>query len=239
MTYQEKGKRLRSRISSEVFYDDGIDSGSWLIPYGNMMTILMVFFLILYAFTYFGSNVNYERMVAKIQKDMMKLDNVQKTTEEMEKKMQEIQAAVELTKYLEETGLDRVVRIEIDAQRIKIVLNSPALFPLGKANITDDTKLLLDQIGKTLQKLPNKVVIEGHTDNVPIATTRYRSNWELSMDRSISVVNYFVSIFGIENGRLAVAGYGEYRPLFANDTPENRARNRRIEIIILRTTQTS
>ena len=79
----------------------------------------------------------------------------------------------------------------------------------------------------------SSIRIEGHTDNVPIRTARYSSNWELSTARASAVVAYLVESSGFDPARLSAAGYGEFHPRVANDTPENRARNRRIDIVIL------
>jgi len=107
-----------------------------------------------------------------------------------------------------------------------------AYFESGKADITDQGKNVLGKIAPIISPLPNDVVIEGHTDNVPIHTSQYDTNWELSTARATSVVKYFVNIEKLPPARLSAIGYGEYKPIAANDTPENRNKNRRVVFFI-------
>jgi len=92
---------------------------------------------------------------------------------------------------------------------------------------------VLDIIADQLTGRPNHVRIEGHTDDRPIETPIYPSNWELSSTRATTVVRYYVENHGIPPDRISALGYGEYRPIRANNTPENRARNRRVDVVIL------
>ncbi len=197
-----------------------------------MMTVLMVLFLILYSFAYFENTSNYERIITKLQSEFANLDK--KKAEKFESKQKEAQAAEQIADYFSEKGLDKIANVDINAQRIRIQLATPVLFGSGDAEIMTDSATVLDEIANLINKVPNKVVIEGHTDNIPIKTAQYSSNWELSVDRAINVINYFGST-GIPPERFAAAGYGEFQPVASNETPEGRSKNRRIEIIIVRT----
>lgn len=106
------------------------------------------------------------------------------------------------------------------------------LFPPGEATLTPQGKRLLDDLISLIKGIKYPIRIEGHTDNTPIFGGKYRDNWELSVARAVSVLRYFVSK-GISPKQLSVAGYGPYKPLYPNDTPEHRARNRRVDIVIL------
>lgn len=209
------------------------DENRWLIPYGNAMTILMVFFLILYAFTYWIGDVKYEKILASIQKDLIKFDD--EMFERIHKKEKEADIAIDLSKKVEEMGLERFMSIKIDAQMIRLSLPSPVLFERGEAYLREEAKMVLKEIAKIIKDIPNKVIIEGHTCNIPIAGGKYRSNWELSISRAVSVISYFANEEGIPQDRFIAAGYGEFRPVAPNTTELNRAKNRRIEIVIIRT----
>jgi chemotaxis protein MotB len=209
------------------------DAWLWLVPYGDLMTILMVFFMTIFAFAYCSNNINYERFVTKIQKDFNITKNTPSSTR-VRIKEEEVEQAYNMSKVLDEKGLSRLAQVEINAQKIRILLQSPVLYAPGNADLSDQSKALLKEIALILRKLPNKVLIEGYTDNVPISTKRFQSNWELSVERAISVVNYLVTEENLAPERLGIAGYGEYQPIFPNDTPEHKARNRRIEIVVLR-----
>jgi chemotaxis protein MotB len=109
----------------------------------------------------------------------------------------------------------------------------PVFFPLGSADLTSSARDALKRLVTPLKNFPNDIIIEGHTDNIPIHGGRYPSNWELSVARAVSVIDFFTER-GIAQKKLVAGGYGEYHPLHPNDSDENRAKNRRIEITILR-----
>ena len=124
-------------------------------------------------------------------------------------------------------------RITVVTIKEGVVLKLPGkvLFDLGKAELKPEAKRTLDKIIPLLKSYSYGIQVEGHTDNLPIHTKRFRSNWELSAARAISVVKYLMQN-GISQQRLSALGYGEHRPIVPNDTPEHRALNRRIEILI-------
>jgi chemotaxis protein MotB len=117
---------------------------------------------------------------------------------------------------------------------IEVEMKTDILFPSGSARLADSAMSILEQLGGVLAPFPNPIRVEGHTDNKPIKTALFSSNWELSAARAGSVVRVLAN-HGVDPGRLAVIGYGEQRPLKANDTPENRNSNRRVVVVILST----
>lgn len=129
----------------------------------------------------------------------------------------------------------RLHRVEIhrDARGLILSLPEEAAFPVGRADISDEARGLISRIAAAVEPTPNGIRIEGHTDDVPISTARYTSNWDLSTARASAVVAFLVESGGLAPERLSAAGYGEFHPRVGNDTPENRARNRRIDVVIL------
>lgn len=115
---------------------------------------------------------------------------------------------------------------------IELELKSELLFPSGSARLNDTAYSLLTEVAEILNGIPNQIRIEGHTDNLPISNIVYPSNWELSAARATSVVRDLADN-GIKPTRLSATGYGEFRPLAANDTAVNRAKNRRIAFVVL------
>ena len=115
----------------------------------------------------------------------------------------------------------------------RLVFADRILFDFGKDAINTEGFRFLDKIAQALKNVPYPLRVEGHTDNVPIQTKRFPSNWELSVARAVNVVKYFAQVRNIDPQRLSAVGYGESRPLVPNDSPSNRARNRRVEILIL------
>jgi chemotaxis protein MotB len=126
-------------------------------------------------------------------------------------------------------------RLELSDDPRGLVLSLPegATFDVGRAEVSTPARELIARIAETLQPLGNSIRIEGHTDDTPIHTARYGSNWELSTARAAAVVAFLIETHGFGPERLSAAGYGEFHPRVANDSPENRARNRRVDIVVL------
>ncbi|MDQ2068452.1 flagellar motor protein MotD [Natronospira bacteriovora] len=127
---------------------------------------------------------------------------------------------------------DDLIEIRGSEFYIEVEIKADILFPSGVARLSDGAVPILQRIAEVLLPFPNPVQVEGHTDNVPISTERFPSNWELSSARAASVVHIFRDA-GIEPMRLAVVGLGEHRPVATNETPEGRNRNRRVVLTVL------
>ena len=125
-----------------------------------------------------------------------------------------------------------LVRVRRRPDGVHIEVASGVLFPSGSARLTPEAMPVLERLAQVLRTVPNPVRVEGHTDNVPIRTTLYPSNWELSAARAASVVRLFERL-GVDPGRLIAVGYGEHRPVADNATPEGRRRNRRVVVVVL------
>ena len=125
------------------------------------------------------------------------------------------------------------IRMHRDARGLILSLPEGAAFPVGKSDVSDEARQMIDRIAAAVASKPNSIRIEGHTDDVPISTSKYASNWELSTARASAVVEYLVRTAGLAPERLSAAGYGEFHPRVPNDSAENRASNRRIDIVIL------
>jgi chemotaxis protein MotB len=123
--------------------------------------------------------------------------------------------------------------VTMDPRGLVVSMPEDAAFPVASTDVSPAALALVSRVAAAVQRLPNGIRVEGHTDNIPIRTPKYGSNWELSTARASAVVAYLVQHTRIEPARLSAAGYGEFHPRVANDTPANRARNRRIDIIIL------
>jgi len=158
-------------------------------------------------------------------------------------KIQELNAQIDelsRTKSLLEQRLskeiqDKQVRLEMMEKGLVITVVGDLLFDSGKAKIRREAYSVLDKVGRVLKEnVPEfSVGIEGHTDNQPIKLSGWKTNWELSSARALSVLHYLVNEKGISPDRLSAIGYGEYHPVSGNDTREGRQLNRRVEIVIL------
>ena len=186
----------------------------WAVTYGDLMSYLMIFFLLLY--------------VAAATRGV----GMQVTIKAAEQRFARDAGAIEqmFTRY----GTQKIARLEIGENKVRIVFEAPVLFDSGSAFLRRESLPVLQQVVSSLTALPNLIQIEGHTDDRPLAaSSKFSSNWELSAARAFAVLR-FLEINGIPQQRLSAIGYGEFRPVTGNDTPQGRTANRRIEINILR-----
>jgi chemotaxis protein MotB len=132
-------------------------------------------------------------------------------------------------------GMGNDMKVSLYEKGVLLQLSDRILFAAGQADILPEAGRLIAHVGEIVAKYPAySLRIEGHTDNSPIRNSRYPSNWELSTSRAVNVVRYLLDKHLIAADRLLAAGFGEYKPLLPNDTLENRARNRRVELLFFR-----
>ena len=209
----------------------------WAVTYGDLMSYLMIFFLVLFSFSLAKSDKTksrkYEESLGKIQTAFGgKVDEARQ--ERVRAQEQEDNVADKIKESMENNQMSNLVQIDSNERRVRLVLTEAVLFDSGKAILKDRAREVLAPIIVELKKLPNDVLVEGHTDNVPMHKGLYSTNWELSMARAYSVIK-FLEELEINPKRLAGSGYGDNRPAAGNDTPQGRAKNRRIEISLLKT----
>jgi chemotaxis protein MotB len=210
----------------------------WGVVYGDFMSNMMVFFLVLFSFSLKAQqNPNgptFSESLQSIQKEFGgKISQAQ--LDRLTQKKIEDDLSEKLQKMIDQQGLHEMARVEANETKIKLVLTAPVLFALGKAELKPEALPIIEGIAKALAQPPlsKDIMVEGHTDNVPISAGRYASNWDLSAARANAVVQILIQQ-GVAPEHLTGTGYGEYRPAAANDSPAHRAQNRRIEISVLR-----
>ncbi len=196
----------------------------WLISYSDFLTLLFTFFVALYALSVVDTK-KAESFSESLRKVFKVIESPIKVEDEWAKSIIE-----NLNKQLSEV---KGIGIKADARGIVITLQDYLLFDSGKAEIKSESKEALIKIAEELKTIKNKISIEGHTDNVPISSSQFKSNWELSTARAVSVLHFFIEQ-GLSPDRFTVTGYAEYKPVADNETEEGRAKNRRVEIILWR-----
>ncbi len=160
--------------------------------------------------------------------------NITETTQQVEDNLEILKETIE--EYIEIKEIESEVSVEFDSRGLIIRFKDNALFDSGSANLKESSEEILLFIGELLKNeefADRAVRVEGHTDNIPINTLRFPSNWELSTTRSTNVIKFFINDAEIAPDRLSASGYGEYYPIADNATPEGRAKNRRVDIVIL------
>jgi chemotaxis protein MotB len=226
------------------------NSERWLLTYSDLITLLLGLFVILYAMSQVDKTKYQDFVSALTQKFGSKtvLAGHKGIMQQPAPKVGRAQAAKNAAKSLNNNKKKQIaavlavilskqiasgqVVIRETKEGVSISLLEKLLFDTGKAIIRPEGLDTLDHISSYLLSVKNPIRIEGHTDNVPINTPQFPSNWHLSVARSMNT-GYYVLQKGLTPERLAIAGYSEYRPIAPNDTAENRAQNRRVEIVIL------
>jgi len=252
-------------------HEEHVNHEAWVIPYADMLTLLMALFLMLFAISSVDL-AKFEKLAAGAAGVLgghgggsQVLDGGAailegsgpaavppaipdaraKEAEAALQREEEARRAAQLAAKAMADVEDRLreaiaedIRSSIAIRReargvVMSIVADQVLFVPGEANLQPAGLDILRQVAGTIRGLPNPVTVEGHTDDVPISTSRFRSNWELSTARATEVLRVLVDDLGIPANRVAAAGYGEQRPVAGNDTPEGRSKNRRVELAVL------
>lgn len=234
----------------------GLDE--WMSTYGDMMTLLLCFFVLLFAMSTIDAE-KFQQMAASfsakdrisimqsssdsildalgngiVQMPEAKGDAQEENEEQQEATEELIKMASDFKTYFAQNNLQDKIEVEQNEQYITLNFKDGILFDSGKADLKANALGALDIVANELAKYPeNDVKVEGHADNMPINTPRFPNNWYLSAARAISVAMYFTDTKGFSPERISAEGFGEFRPKVPNDTPANRSINRRVEIKIL------
>lgn len=148
---------------------------------------------------------------------------------------QEVQEqAEELQEMLDEEISEGLLEVERESTKIIIRIQEKGSFPSGRATLNPEFFQVITKITDVIANTPGKIIVAGHTDNIPISTARFRSNWELSSARAVTVVHAMLSNASLDENRFLIQGFADSKPLVPNDSRENRALNRRVELIIQR-----
>lgn len=204
----------------------------WVVSYADFITLLFAFFTAMYAI----SNVDKQKLeqFSGSMKKAFKSEQVIEGTGIGDGSFQSSYIEMELRKLLPQIMPENAY-LSKDSRGIVVSLGDVIIFEPGSTEIKKEGIEKLREIALLLKKLPNSIIIEGHTDNIPLTGKEgsIKNNWQLSALRAAKVLEIFIKDFRFPPERLSVAGYGEYKPLMSNDTPSGRARNRRVDIIVV------
>ncbi len=230
--------------SSFITYDD---DANWLITYADLMTILLVFFVLLYSLAFFEKE-KYEERIEVIMRQL-KQDQESKGGMELFDLSADLNRKISLeditglrsrekalfkkiNKFVRKTNLDKNITAESRNGKIILTVSGETLFSSGSARLNPSALPAFNRMIQIFDQFPEFVInIKGHTDNIPISTQAFPSNWELSAIRATTVLKHLISK-GISPQRLTATGYGDIIPRVPNTTDENRDRNRRVEFVL-------
>ncbi|MZQ75130.1 MAG: OmpA family protein [Peptoclostridium sp.] len=218
----------------------------WMTTYSDMVTLLLTFFILMFSFSSVDAQ-KFETMMRSFQGSLGILEGGKTLSElplatngadiDVESDGIYEHLSQEIEDYLNQNGLGESVNIINGNNGLILRFNENVLFDSGKADLKPQAMATLSYICSLLNASDfsgKKIRVEGHTDNVPIYNSKYPSNWELSVSRACNVVRFMIEQNGVMSERLSAAGYSEYHPVAANDTVDNKAKNRRVDILILK-----
>lgn len=241
-------------MKNEYYTNSNDYINRWVISYADFVTMLLALFMVMFATTSMG-----EMKVKDVNKSIQKVF-ASKNIEEIKEVENPAQTEVkqdaqspldnsgktildggdgildskQLVEQIEkDIELNTSVKVIKSDRGVVIRLNDTMLFDPGSAIIKSEAKVTLNKIAVTLAKFQNPILIEGHTDSMPIQNEKFPSNWELSTARATNIIKYLTHEHKFPPSRLSAVGYGEYMPIEKNTTPQGRAKNRRVDIIVL------
>ena len=239
-----------SKRDIPISNDSGDDGPGSLTTFNDLVTLLMVFFVLLFTMGSVDTKAMEEfqnalqsglgilgegsQVSIEVRNSRQDLDNAAVLrqadggVDPVDDQLEDVSIEEALEAFADEPGIN----VSYSNQGAHITFEDFLLFDFGKADINTGGLAFLDKMAELIQKIPYPVRVDGHTDNVPIHTARFPSNWELSIARAVSVVKYFAESGNINPQRLSAVGYGDTRPLVPNDSPANRTKNRRVEIVL-------
>jgi len=226
-------RRRRRRASSAPH----VSHERWLVSYADFITLLFAFFTTLYAISTVDAQ-KMTKMVTSMQSAFANAgvpDIVAAGARTGDRVLGPTKEGVDasLARELSASLGGELVDVMLDERGVVVSIKEAGSFQTGSADLSPVALEVLGRLATTLRALPNTLRVEGHTDDVPIRSGRFASNWELSTARATAVVQYLAERGGVAPARLSAAGYGEFRGLAVNDSDANRARNRRVDVILL------
>jgi chemotaxis protein MotB len=229
----------------------------WLVSYADFITLLFAFFVMMYAHSQtdksravqisqaFQQALSEGRLMAALEKLMGAKAHQQPLRQvppapqpppepgEQEGAIALLPSLQQLNESLSKEIADGRLEVRMERRGLVISLREATFFPSGGDTLDARTIPTLEIIAAEIGKHPNPIRLEGHTDSKPIHTPRFRSNWELSAARGIAMLELFANRFGISRSRMAIAGFADTAPVASNETEQGRARNRRVDIVVL------
>ncbi|NMP23543.1 OmpA family protein [Sulfobacillus sp. DSM 109850] len=220
----------------------------WLITYADLITLLLAFFIVLYAMNRteqikfslvaqaLAQNFDSNSIVGSSPGPSIVTGNsgthAQRAQKQQLQSLSHLQTKLQTA--IDKAGLGNEVAVTSNERGVEVSLDATTLFKPGSAELSPAAMALMGSIGRVLATVPNDIEVVGYTDSTPIHTSRYPSNWQLSAMRAANVVYQLSRVPKIGPQRLSLAGFGQYHPVASNSTAAGRAKNRRVNILVLR-----
>ncbi|WP_050614006.1 flagellar motor protein MotB [Bacillus testis] len=238
-------------------HEDHVDE-SWLIPYADILTLLLALFIVLFSMSsidaskfkqlskafddvfsggtgvfQYQSPVEQDPTTGKEKSGALMKEHEEKggLGEKDQKELSELQQKV--NQYITDNHLNRQLGTSLSGEGLLVTIRDNVLFESGSADVRPGDKRIATEIAKLMvMDPPRSIMISGYTDNVPISTSKYSSNWDLSVMRAVNFMKVLLENQSLDPEWFSAKGFGEFKPIASNDTAEGRAKNRRVEILI-------
>ncbi|RMH52012.1 MAG: flagellar motor protein [Zetaproteobacteria bacterium] len=207
-----------------------LEQDSWMVAYLDLMSLLLAFFVIMGALSHAKAGVNLQGRQREIESHNSPGKPVALDAS-IKRQGQKSGMSESMQKIIGSNSLGGLVDVHVDPGQVRLQMEAQLLFPPGSDRLKPEGMAALEKLSKVLRESEGKIDVEGHSDNIPIHTGRFRSNWALSAARAVSVVERLIEL-GIPAERLHASAYGDTRPRASNATPEGRAKNRRVEFVL-------
>jgi chemotaxis protein MotB len=206
----------------------------WVVSYADFITLLFAFFTVMYAISHVDAG-KLSQFSGSMQ-SALKTSSTDTSTKALIEGIkpisyEDLKLEKDVKAAFEKSGIMSDVSVYRNERGVLISFGDGILFEAGSAELRPEALPLLTVVAAVIQQTQNSIAIEGHTDNLPIKNARYASNWELSTARATSVLITLLRDYQFSPERFSASGYGEYRPMATNATPDGRAKNRRVDII--------
>jgi len=233
---------LAKKKSSE----ESSNSMGWMVTFADLITLLLTFFVLLLTMCSLEAGKIEQFQAACTQAMGVLLEGKYAQVEERiitSSKKRIDEHVIKTDSFLNQfTGIktklldeDKMGNIEFEELEhgLSIIIRDDFLFSIGRSEINQAATSVLEEVGTIIGDFEGRVIVEGHTDNIPITTRQFPSNWELSTGRAVTIVKHLTEVVGVDPAKCSAVGYGDTRPKVPNDTPNNRQKNRRVEIILV------
>jgi chemotaxis protein MotB len=237
---------IRGSMAKKRKQEENSDTLGWMITFSDLITLMFTFFVLLLSLCSLEAGKIKQMQSACVeaigilfegQYSEVEFKIVVSSKKRIKKKVLETENLLKQFSGMKARLLDEnqqgSLEFEEKEEGLCIIMRDDLLFNIGRAEINPESVSVLKQIGNSFKNFEGGVMVEGHTDNLPIDTERFPSNWELSTARAVSVVRYLTEEVGVDPMVLSAVGYGDTKPRVPNDTPENRRKNRRVKIILV------
>lgn len=217
---------------------ENTEGSNWLTTFSDLMSLLLTFFVLLFSMSTISED-KFSSASSSIQNALIgetgsgSIIDGGSITNENDIPAEVSEMYEEAMRIIEEQGVSDQISVSSDQDGVYLDIQESILFGSGQAEISNIGRETLDSLTDLLYLSENDIIIEGFTDNVPMNSAKYPSNWELSSARAMAVVRYLAEEKNLDPSRLSGRGYGEFNPVVANDSVENRAKNRRVNIVLV------